>query len=228
MTPFALDFKAIPPLRFDLSTTAQDKPRTEQEQDDAKADAARGKAGATFLSSVRKRRLAGIKRAAEVLTVLPEEGESLHGILLGYFDLCSLLLAMLDKVGSPCSRLRIATLSFSKRNVAELAVLLDAGTVRRLDLLTSDFQREHDSEILEFALQELRVKRGQRLAAARSHCKIVSLALDDGRRYVIEGSANLRTSRNAEQFSMSRDDGLHDFYASWFDGMVSAHEIGQS
>src|SRR5206468_6478537 len=121
-----------------------------------------------------------------------------------------------------------ATLSFGKRNVAELAGLLDAGTVRKLDLLTSDFQREHDEDILAVALEELSVKRGQRVAAARSHCKIITLALEDGRRYVIEGSANLRTSRNMEQFALSQDAALHGFYDGWLSEMVTKHEIRQS
>src|SRR4051794_34616004 len=139
---YAVDFKAIARPSFNLST------RKQEEEEDDQADAATGGAGQTFLARVNARRMAGIKRAAEILDVLPGEGESLHAILLGYFDLLNVVLALLDKVGSPCDVLRIATLSFSKRNVSELAALLDVGTVRRLDLLTSDFQKEHDGEIL--------------------------------------------------------------------------------
>src|SRR6185369_15584345 len=130
------------------------------------------------------------------IEILPSEGESLHLVLSGYFDLLNLVLALLDKVGSPCLTLRIATLSFSKRNVKELAGLIDSGAVRQVDLLTSDYQRQHDQDYMVLALEELSVKRGQRVAAARSHCKLITMALEDGRRYVIEGSANLRTSRN--------------------------------
>jgi len=219
--PFAVDFKSIPRLSFNLST------RKQEEEDDERGDVATGKPGQTFLSHVTARRLAAVKRAGEVLTVLPGEGESLHCILLGYFDLLNVVLALLDRAGSPCSVLRIATLSFSKRNVAELAGLLDAGAVKTLDLLTSHFQKEHDGEILAVALEELSAKRGQRVAAARSHCKLICIALEDGRRYTIEGSANLRTSRNQEQFALSRDAALWGFYDAWLASMVKDHEIGR-
>src|SRR5262245_39741326 len=181
MKHFGVDFKAIPRPSFNLST------RKQEEADDDQADTATGKAGTTFLTRVNARRMTAVKRAAEVLEHLPDEGESLHCILQGYFDLLNVVLALLKKAGSPCQTLRIATLSFSKRNVAELAGLLDASMVTTLDLLTSDFQREHDTEILAVALKELTDKRGQRIAAARSHCKIVTLALEDGRKYVLEG-----------------------------------------
>jgi hypothetical protein len=225
-SPFAIDFRTIQPIRFNLHPQAEVPPSPDQ--DVALRVVATGKAGRTFLARVQRRRMAGIKRAAEVLDVLPAEGESLHAIVFGYFDLMNVLLAFLDKAGSPCSVLRIATLSLSKRNALELGALLDAKTVRSLDVLTSDFQRKHDPEILAEALAELSVKRGQRVAAARSHCKIVTLALDDGRRYVLEGSANLRTSRNMEQFALSRDPALFGFYDGWLSEMVTTHEIRQS
>jgi hypothetical protein len=224
--PFALDFRAIPPLRFNLNDQAEDD-QPDAERDDARGDVTTGKAGRTFLARVSRRRLAGVKRAADVLDVLPGPGESLHAIIFGFFDLLNVVLAFLDKAGSPCSALRIATLSLSRRNALDLAALLDTKAVGQLDVLTSDFQRKHDPEILAEALAELAVKRGQRIAAARSHCKIVTLALADGRRYVLEGSANLRTSRNMEQFALSQDVGLHAFYDGWLTEMVTKHEIRQ-
>jgi hypothetical protein len=222
--PFTIDFRAIPPLRFNRDDQAEDD-QPDAERDDTRGDAATGKAGRTFLARVSRRRLAGVKRATDVLDVLPAEGETLHAIIFGYFDLLNVVLALLDKAGTPCSTLRIATLSLSKRNALDLAALLDAGAVRQLDVLTSDFQRKHDPDILAEALAELAGKRGQRIAAARSHCKIVTIALEDGRRYVLEGSANLRTSRNMEQFALSQDTGLHGFYDNWLSDMVSKHAL---
>jgi hypothetical protein len=174
-----------------------------------------------------RRRMVALREARQALDHLPAEGETLHGLMTGTYDLMHLILALLGALGSPAQTMRIATLSLSARNVAEMAALLDGGTVLRLDLLCSDFFRKHDREIFSGLVQEFR-RRGQRVAAARSHAKVVTIALADGRAYTLEGSANLRTNHNLEQFALSRDAGLHRFYDAWLAGMVSNHEIHES
>jgi hypothetical protein len=180
-----------------------------------------------FLARIHKRRFASLKAAADAVDVLPGEGESLHAVMTGLYDLMHLLIVLLQRFGAHCSTLRIATLSLSRRNVQEMTALLDSGNVGTLDLLASDFFRKHDDDIFAELCQEFH-QRGQRVAAARSHCKVVTLALDDGRRYVLEGSANLRTNRNAEQFALARDPGLHAFYDGWLDSMVTENEVRQT
>ena len=188
------------------------------------------KAGRTVLSRAGKRRLVGLKKAADVLDRLPAPGEVLWGILYGYFDLCHLLIALLARLGTPCLHLRVATLSLSLRNVHELAALIDCAAVKRLDVLTSDFQRKHDTAIFAALLQALH-QRGQRVAAARSHCKL-PLDMEDGQRWTLSGSPNLRTSRNAECFALCReaagDAPVHDFHAAWLDETVTTHEVHPS
>jgi len=190
-----------------------------------------GMAGRTTLSRTSKRRLAGLKKAADLLAVLPGPEESLHAIRFGFFDLAHLLVALLAKLAVPCLHLRVATLSLSLRNVHELAALVDCGAVQRLSVLTSDFQRKHDKLIFA-ALLEAMHQRGQTVAAARSHCKLLLLDMADGRRWTLSGSANLRTSRNAEQFTLCQeaapDAPAHDFFALWFDEVAHAHAIPQA
>ena len=62
-----------------------------------------------------------------------------------------------------------------------------------------------------------------RLAAARSHCKVVCFDLGPCDGLVFEGSANLRTNGNREQLTATRDRALHDWHAAWIDELVSAH-----
>ena len=229
MNPNAIDFRSIPAVDF----AALLRPQTAEAQQaatstpPAEAKPQTGNAGRTLIARTGKRRLAGLKKAADVLQVLPDKGEGLHGILFGFFDLAHLLVALLAKLAVPCRHLRVATLSLSLRNVHELAALIDCGAVKRLDVLTSDFQRKHDKAIFG-ALLEAMHKRGQRVAAARSHCKLLLLDMEDGRRFTWEGSANLRTSRNAENFCLSQDAAVHDFYAAWFDEVAVAHEVHAS
>lgn len=212
--PFAVDFTAKP-IPFGSMV---------HEQPGGKKSATSGRRA--FLARTNRRRFARLKAAAEVLDVLPEEGETLYAIMTGYYDLMHLLIVLLQRVGSPCQTMRIATLSLSARNVQEMVALLDDGAVRSIDLLTSHFFAKHDEEIFSELAEEFH-QRGQRIAAARSHCKIVTLALDDGRKYVLSGSPNLRTNKNQEQFALERNADLFAFYDTWIQTMVAAHEIGQ-
>jgi hypothetical protein len=180
-----------------------------------------------YMGRVHKRRFASLQAAAEAVDTLPEEGEALHVIMSGKYDLMHLLIVLLERFACRCASMRIATLSLSRRNVQEMGALLDAGKVGTLDLLTSDFFRKHDDDIFAELLMEFG-NRGQRVAAARSHCKIVTLALDDGRRYTLEGSANLRTNKNLEQFALSQDKELFAFYDSWILDMVTKNEVKPS
>src|SRR5262245_14273479 len=96
-SPFAIDFKAIAPVRFNLDGHA-DEDQVDADCVDARGDAGKGKAGQRFIAKVSRRRMAGIKRAAEILDVLPEPGETLHCLIVSYFDALNLLLAMLDRL----------------------------------------------------------------------------------------------------------------------------------
>ena len=169
------DFSAVKPIPFAGMVRGQ---ATDQAGDQQGRRA--------FMARVHKRRFASLQAAAEALAVLPDEGQSLHGVMTGFFDLMHLLVVMLDRFGSPCDAMRIATLSLSRRNVQEMVALFDAGSVKQMDLLTSDFFRKHDDDIFAELVTEFQA-RGQRVAAARSHCKVVTMALADGRRYVLEG-----------------------------------------
>jgi hypothetical protein len=185
-----------------------------------------GQAMGGMTTKAASRRMARIRKAVEALPLIPGPEECLHGLMTGSYDLAHLLTVLLDKLGSPCQRMHVATLSLSTKNVAEMCGWLDDGKVKNLDLLVSDFCRKNDKEIFNGLLVEF-TKRGQRVAAARSHCKIVALALEDGRRFIMEGSANLRTNSNCEQFTLTNSPALHGFYELWLDEMVSKHEIVQ-
>lgn len=210
-----LDFSSLArPPRFGAPDAA--RPET---------PASKGRAG--FLSRTSRRRMACLKEASDALDLIPADGETLHAVMSGTYDLMHLLIVLLDRLDSPCERMRIATLSLSARNVTEMTALLDAGRVKTLDLLTSDFFRRHDAAIFSELVLEFS-QRGQRVAAARSHCKIVTLALEDGRRFTMEGSANLRTNKNQEQFALTQYSELHAWYAQWIEDMVTKHEVRPS
>lgn len=168
-----------------------------------------------------RRRNARLKAAADVLPRLPDEGESLHALLTGFVDLALVLVALVRSRPAPCLHLRSATLTFSRRNAEELARLLEDGACRRVTVLASDFMAKSNVSLFEGARAML-AARGGLVASARSHAKVTTLEFADGVKLSLEGSANLRTSRNLEQITLARDAGLHDWHAAWIDE-YSAH-----
>ena len=166
------------------------------------------------------------RTAAALLPDLPKPGESVHCLMSGYFDLCQVVASVVGRL--PALRhLRIATLCYNKRNAAELLGLLDTRRDLRLTLLVSVFHREHNKALHEWFADELKAFPRARLAAARSHCKVVcfDIAANDG--LVFEGSANLRTNKNREQLTAIRDRALHDWHAAWIDELVRTDGQGE-
>ena len=177
------------------------------------------------LAKLKARRVAQLAEASEVVNVLPEPGESLHCLMTGRYDLMHVILAIIGKVG-PVDHLRIATLSFNGPNVDEMRELLDSGRVTRLTLLASKFFMENSRPIWALCEEAFEGKQAA-LAAARNHCKVVCFDFRDGRRLILEGSANLRTNSNVEQLAIINDAGLFDFHAEWIDEAVKNAKVNE-
>lgn len=206
-----MDFMTIPGVRFGFVAEAADQAK---------------RIGSHTLKGSR-RRMAMLAEAREVLPCLPQPGESLHGLMTGRYDLMHLLVVILENKPVAVECLRLTTLSYNGRNLAEMLRLLESGKVRQLSLICSKFFAEHDKDLYEETLQEFR-KRGQRVAAPRSHAKVVTMQFADGEKLILEGSANLRTNSNREQFCLIHDAGLHDWHAAWIDQLIKTHEIDES
>jgi hypothetical protein len=162
--------------------------------------------------------------AAALLPEIPKTGESVHVLMTGRYDLCQVITAVTGRL-SKLRHLRIATLCFSRRNTAELLSLIDSRKGLGLTLLVSDFFKRHNKELYESFRDELRDSfPTARLAAARSHAKVVLFDLGPADALVFEGSANLRNNGNAEQLTVIRDRALHDWYAAWIDQKVNADD----
>lgn len=185
------------------------------------AVAARGRGlPAAHRAQARRRYAAMLREVKDVLPVLPAPGESLHALMTGLYDFMSVVGLVIARQDSPCTTLRIATLAFSLRNVTELESLAEKGMLVRTRILTSDFFAKHNRGIVDEA-RRLLVPRGGCLAAPRCHAKVACLEFADSTRYVFEGSANLRTNRNVEQFALFNDAGLHDWHAGWIEDLIA-------
>ena len=163
------------------------------------------------------------KNAADALAGLPADGETWHCLMTGEYDGFDLLPAMLDHARpAPIEDLYLATLGFNAANVRRLLELMDAGAVRRCAMIVSLFyEADHNEADTCYMLARELPARGGWYCATRSHAKIIAARFADGRYFVIESSANLRTCRNLEQFAITQDRGLFDFHREW---MESVHE----
>jgi len=204
------DFKAmLKPIRFD-------RPPEEAEADDVPAPLLR--------PADQARRFAALREASAIVGTIPGPGEAVHAIMTGRFDLADVVGALLEKLGT-VRHLRIATLAMAARNATALKQWLTDGRVVRLSLLVSEFFRSHNPDVFDDILEFCSNRPGCLVAAARSHCKIVGFEFAD-KKFILTGSANLRTNSNMESFVLAQDGELADWYSRFIDSLIEKHAAG--
>jgi len=170
------------------------------------------------------RRFAALREAIAILDVIPTvPRQSLHAIMTGRYDLADLIGVMIKKLGS-IKVLRIATLSISERNCNSMAKWLDTKSVGEIRLLISHFWAEHNRDDFAALNDSFACFPGCKLAASRSHCKVIGMEFESGK-YILEGSANLRTNSNWEQFCLVLDPELHDWHSTWIDEQIEKYAL---
>ena len=150
------------------------------------------------------------RKLADDLGELPE-GFRAFCVLDGKFIFGDLLEALIVKHDWICD-LTISTLSMSQDNVDSLANLLNGGFVRNLTIIVSHyyFQTERRG-IMPYLYDRLDVGDHLQLAVASVHTKIAMIRTKCGKKIVIHGSANLRSSSNIEQIVVEHSPALYDF-----------------
>ena len=169
------------------------------------------------------RRMHEATLAADLLPERPAEGEAVHTLMSGRYDLAQVVTATVRRW--PVSRLTVATLSANKRTLRELLNELDAGTVGTLAVVVSGFFARHNKGLFLAVRDELRADYpGSTLIAAKTHAKITLFEFADGScPLVFEGSANLRKNDSLEQLTAIRDRSVFDWHRRWIDALVTAH-----
>jgi hypothetical protein len=162
------------------------------------------------------------ENAVKDLRELPGRDESIHCIARGNFPLWAIVPAAL-KLARPAAvdALHIATLSFNDQNTAELLALFDAGKVRAVWIVASAFFERQNPKEYRLMADGLAGRR-QSIVALRSHAKVITMAMSDGRRFVVESSANLRSCRNIEQFTLTEAPDLYEFHRRWIEDVTAA------
>jgi hypothetical protein len=159
--------------------------------------------------------------ALEHIGRLPEPGEAFHLVTAKRYSLWHIVRATL-KLAEPATidRLTVATLGFSRQNLEELLDLLDRRQIGKVDFLFSVYFKSGQREICQRLAHEL-TTRGHRVVACLTHAKILLIKLSDGRAFVAESSANLRSCSSIENITLFHDAELLRFHANWFNSVLS-------
>jgi hypothetical protein len=139
-----------------------------------------------------------------------------HAILRGDFVLCDLIPMLLEHAGR-CDHLHIATLGLSAANAEQLAQLHARGLIGSITLAVSHYFAQVDKTTTYREVQT-RLDGIARIIVTRTHAKVICLPTASGH-YVIEGSANLRSSDNTEQIVIFNDPDLLAWHAGWIEGI---------
>ena len=158
------------------------------------------------------------ENTAAVVAHLPGADERTHCILRGDFVLCDLIPAIIATRGR-CQHLRIATLGLSVGNADTLATLVERGAVARLTLVVSHYFQQVDKATV-FRAVAARLSGVASVVITRCHAKVICLPMESGEAFVIEGSANLRSSDNTEQMVIFNDAETLGFHEAWIDSLA--------
>lgn len=151
--------------------------------------------------------------ARVVIEHLPAPGERTHCALNGDFVLCDIIPAIIEARGR-CTDLLIATLGMSAANADTLASLKARGLLDHVTIVCSHYFAQVDKATT-FREITARLAHIADIIVTRSHAKIIAIPTASGDCYVLEGSANLRTSDNTEQLVIFNDADLAAWHRAW-------------
>jgi len=160
------------------------------------------------------------EHARTILPHLPDPGGRTHCILRGDFVLCELIPAI-TRARGPALDVHIATLGMSTANAQCLAELRARGQIGALTIICSHYFQQVDKATTYREVAAALAGVG-RLVVARSHAKVICLPTAAGDHFVIEGSANLRSSDNLEQMVIFNDPEALGFHRAWMDDLATA------
>lgn len=155
------------------------------------------------------------ENARVVLAHLPGPDERTHCLLRGDFVLCDLIPAIIEARGR-CRRLDVATLGLSAANADTLASLRARNLVDEITLVCSHYFAQVDKTST-YRQVTTKLEGKATIRVTRSHAKVICLQTVCGDYYVIEGSANLRSSDNVEQMVIFNDEALLRWHRAWME-----------
>ncbi len=152
------------------------------------------------------------KNAKKLVEDLGNSVERAFCYLEGSFIFGDFIEAFIEDNNLYADEITIATLSINQDNVDSLANLLHHNRLDNLNLIVSDYYYSHNRHNVKYIYEELDIKNSFQFAVMRTHCKLCLIGLKDGRKFVIHGSANLRSNKCIEMFEIEENKELYDFH----------------
>lgn len=167
------------------------------------------------------------ENAEQLVNVLDlRENKRFYALLHGNFIFGDIFEALICKAKdySQVKKLTISTLSYSQENVDSFANLLNFGLINELNIITSDYFFGHEIRgLVPYTYEKLDIDNKFQFAVCQTHAKIGQFEFENGRKIVIHGSANLRSSNNIEQICIEENADLYDFNQKWFDEVLKEY-----
>jgi hypothetical protein len=162
-------------------------------------------------------------KLAKELTV--NKNERADVFVSGAFIFGDFIEAYIVQRNAKIKKMTISTLSLSQENVDSLHNLLKGGFVDELNLIVSAyFYGNEFSSLIPYIYSELDIENRFQIAVVGAHTKTCTFETLGGRKIVIHGSANLRSSGNLEQFTVEENEELYDFYNEHTDKLIEAYK----
>lgn len=148
-------------------------------------------------------------------------GERIFALVSGSFIFGDFIEAFLTTKNAKAVNMTISTLSLSQENVDSLHNLIEKGYIDNLTLIISDYFYSHERFILiPYIYEQLDINNSFQLVVAYNHSKIIQFETLGGRKIVMHGSSNLRSSGNIEQICIEENPDLYDFFEERFAPIV--------
>lgn len=158
-----------------------------------------------------------------------EKDMSLYSIVSGNFIFGDLIEALIIENQIKVKRLYINTLSLSENNVDSMVNIMLSGLCDELHLIVSSYFYSHErGNLVKYIYDELEKEKPWKfmLSVAGTHMKTTMIETDD-LFITMQGSANLRSSRNIEQFSLTENKELFDFNVDYFNVIEESYRINK-
>lgn len=143
-----------------------------------------------------------------------KQNERFFCIIDGSFIFGDFIEAFIYERAMKVKELTLSTLSMSQENIDSFYNLMQNGYIEKLNIIVSDFFYSHERHnLVKYMYDKLDFENRFQLSVCRTHTKICifETEMNGGRKYVIHGSANLRSSDNIEQFMIEENSELYDF-----------------